>query len=243
MARWLPVAVLAFALGGCAARGYDRGQVAQTLKEKLVRDSPATPKELEVTDAAILLALETKPQVAPPFRLGIHLDPTAGFTPEEKDRIIAWGDKLKAEGIVSDFFLVPESILPGRDWDSGYYSPANLRRVRLGAARLQADVVLDVRVQFIDDDYPNFWSIFYPTIAGCWLAPGSHKDTLFVMSAGVWDVRNEYIYAWLESEGVATTVRPVVFRSDLLTHPPARKEALDFFETEFFRRLRNLKAR
>ena len=105
------VFIAALTLSGCAT-GFDRG----ALRERLASEP------LQVTEQDIKAALELKPQLRFPFKLGVYLQaesrgPSYGYpsglrpgewrwTEADKSEILSWRKPLTKEGIVSDMFLI-----------------------------------------------------------------------------------------------------------------------------------------
>lgn len=217
-------------LAGCAS-GFDRKALKQSLEVQ----------ELQITEDDIKRVLELKPQVKFPLKLGIYLgserSPGYPYAPEwrwndkNKNAVASWGERLKADGIVSDAFVVSDATTFGQD----------LKSIRLAAARHGTDAVLVIKGGSQVDRYLNPLAFLNITIVGGYLFPGSHRDALFMIMAALWDVRNEYLYLTVEAEGVAKTVGPTFVVNERHAVESAKEEALSDFRDEFFRRMKSLK--
>jgi hypothetical protein len=101
-------------------------------------------------------------------------------------------DALEKSGIFQSVDFLPEMLLPaGRR--------ADLKTVRVAAARAQADGVLIYTTEAGYDYKANGWAILYPTLIGLAVAPGSDLSSIAISKAVLLDVHTGYIYAVLES--------------------------------------------
>ncbi len=236
--RSLLVFLLILVHFGCAARGFDRG----ALRHEMRQDLPT-----EVTDSDIQKALELKPQMKFPFRLAVYLKSEgrglAGASSpqlryrnhlrwrwegEDKDSLLSIAEKLKAEGVITDMFILPPSRVSQHD----------LRGIRVAAAEHGADAVLVVDGNEDVDRYQNYFGFLYVTIVGAWLVPATHADALFVMDGAMWDVRNKYLYLSVEAEGMASKLGPVMVLEDKDAIAEAKKQAVGAFVPELAKRLK-----
>lgn len=229
------VFIAALTLSGCAT-GFDRG----ALRERLASEP------LQVTEQDIKAALELKPQLRFPFKLGVYLQaesrgPSYGYpsglrpgewrwTEADKSEILSWRKPLTKEGIVSDMFLISDVASAGTD----------LKNVRLAAAQHGADAVLIIRGASQVDRYVNPLSVLYLTIVGNWIVPGSNVDALMMVQGALWDVANGYLYATTDAEAETKKTGPSMLLDDRGPLAESRKKALEDFGVEFTRRLRSL---
>lgn len=224
--------VLLLSIVGCS-RGFDRG----ALRGQLNHESPA-----QISDSDIQKALELKPQLSFPFRLAVYLQRDKAertaygdslrslswrWEGEDKDNILSVAEKLRAEGVVSDIFIIPPTRVAKDD----------LAGIRLAAAEHGADAVLVVNGITDVDRYNNFASFLYLTVVGLWLVPGTHTDSLFVLDGAMWDVKNQYLYLSVESEGLASKTGPQMILKDRDSVVEAKKRALQTFGPELEKRL------
>lgn len=169
-----------------------------------------------------------KPQIAPPIRVAIT--PPFGngqghyqWSPEEIKRIEAWGDPLKATGLVSEIVIIPESLASS----CTVASPDCVRNMRIAAAKLHADALLLVSRGFVTDAYLNPLSFLDITLIGLWLAPAHHRDSYALYQAYLADVANNYIYGTAHGEGEHKTIRPYAYSDDYTGQAEASIDALN----------------
>jgi rhombotail lipoprotein len=225
--------VLLLSIVGCA-RGFDRG----ALREQLNHESPA-----QISASDIQRALDLKPQLPFPFRLAVYLQrdqaEPRGYNDslrsqnwrwegEDKDNILSVAEKLRSEGVVSDMFIIPAARVAKND----------LAGIRLAAAEHGADAVLVLNGITEVDRYNNFASFLYLTVVGLWLVPGTHTDSLFVLDGAMWDVKNQYLYLSVESEGLASKTGPQMILKDKDSVVEAKKRAVQSFGPELEKRVR-----
>lgn len=67
--------------------------------------------------------------------------------------------------------------------------------------------------------------------------PGTHSDALVMMKASLWDVRNEYLYATEEAEGIAKRIGPAFVIEDVDSIDQAKKIAIEDFGKKLTDRL------
>jgi rhombotail lipoprotein len=236
--RKLLIAMLAMVLAtGCySARGFDRG----ALREQM---GLATP---EITDQEIEKTLSRTPQLKFPIRLAVYF-----MTPQkiqydwrswditwddhDKSSLLSMAEDLKSSGIVSDIVIVSDTLVTRGEHG------ITLKDIRLAAARYTADAVLIVRGAAEVDMDSNILSILYLTIVGCWLAPGTRCDALFMTDAVLLDIRNEYLYLSEETEATDHAVKPVALLKETVIVANAKRKAVGILRRELLQRLKNLK--
>ena len=223
----------ALALLACASpRGFDRGALARELR-------PVAPA---VTDEDIGKALATRPQLRSPFKLAVYFKPGPPmrrwgdyarpyqWTGTDKEALLSRLSPLVGPGGLSEVIPVSGGVVVGDD----------LKSIRLGAARYGADAVLVVSGAGQVDRYNNGWAGLYVTIVGAFIVPGTEADGLFVASAVLWDVRNEYLYASAEAEGTEHVSGPPSLVDDDRVLATARTRGAAALGAEVERRLRSL---
>ncbi|CUS36178.1 hypothetical protein [Candidatus Nitrospira nitrificans] len=114
--------------------------------------------------------------------------------------------------------------------------------IRLAAAEHGADAVLIVNGIADVDRYNNYSAFLYLTIVGMWLVPGTHADSLFVLDGAMWDVKNQYLYLSVESEGVASKMGPTMVLQNKKGTTEAKKLAVQSFGLELSKRLKAIAA-
>lgn len=193
------LAVLVSSLAACSTTtGFDRGALHSQLQQPQV-----------INDDDIKQALAVKPQLAAPFRVAVYFSrpgSQAGgswsakgwrWSAADKQQFLKLRDGLKAQGVVSDLFLLSDNLVDGQDHKS----------LRLAAARAGADAVLVVDGVSQVERHLNHWGLSYILLVPALFVPGTQLDGLFVSNATLWDVRNDYLYLSSESEGTARQVR------------------------------------
>jgi rhombotail lipoprotein len=223
------VGLLVFALGGCvASKGFDRG---------ILRDSLGQ----NVTEQDIKAVLELKPQLPSPFKLGVYFNYSgsnyrrAFWTDTEINALLVYTNQLKEAGIVSDISVISDATVQVSR--STFNNGIGLKGLRLAAARYGADALLIVNDASSVDRYNNPAAFFYWTIVGAYLVPGTHSDALVMIKASLWDVRNEYLYATEEAEGIAKRMGPAFVIEDVDSVDQAKKIAIEDFGKKFTERL------
>ena len=211
---------------GAAALGCSSGFDREAMTAQMLQDQP-----LVFDDADILKIEQARPQVQAPFRLAVvpptifnsrsHGEP--GETEGQRREIMAWGERLRKEGIVSDLFIIPEILT------SQFRSNNSVKDIRVAAARLQADAVLILRSTTDVDSYVNPLSLLNVTIVGMFLAPGHHRDALTIVEGMVVDNRNQFVYFAGSAEGKGVTLAPKAWVDEKDAVRDSRVEALKAF--------------
>lgn len=199
MRRTLGVLILAILASGCtAARGFDRGALSRSL-------APATP----ATEEEIQRVFDLKPQLPHPFKLGVFFRAESGdpyprviwqWQPDDKQRLLEVGQALERRGVITEAVFISPETSSGQD----------LKAIRLAAARHGVDAVLVVSGVADVDRYNNSLGPTYALIVTPFFVPGTVVDALFLAHAALWDVRNEFLYASMESDGRASQTVPAV---------------------------------
>lgn len=251
MVKQVVIVMAVLLLAGCATvRGFDRG----ALRQQLAKDTPH-----HVTNSDIQQALELKPQLKFPFRLAVYLQPgstnvadnewspNSGYSQpsspsasikdwrwegEDKDQILSEVEKLKSDNVISDVFVIPQARVPRTDMES----------IRFAAAEHGADAVLIVNGIADVDRYNNYSAFLYLTIVGMWLVPGTHADSLFALDGAMWDVKNQYLYLSVESEGLASKMGPTMVLQNKKATNEAKRLAVQSFGPELSKRLKAIAA-
>jgi len=227
----LVVVAFAVAMAGCAtSRGFDRGKLAKDLSQQTL-----------VTDEDIRKAIELKPQLGMPFRLGLCFKnperprdywrrPDWSWQQEDKDSILGLGEELKEKGIVSEVVYISSSVVAGKD----------TKAVRYAAAQHGVDAVLVVSGTVDIDRYNNILGPLYILLVTGFFVPGDVIDALFLSHAALWDVRNGYLYLSVEAEAKSSITRPAVFIRESSAIKRARSEALAELAVQIENHIENL---
>ncbi|HLY07975.1 MAG TPA: hypothetical protein VKW04_01600 [Planctomycetota bacterium] len=216
--------LLGASAAGCSA-SFDRNAMAASLQQE---------QPLVFDDADILRVEQARPQLQFPIRLAVFPPSlfnryTQGGEPRETEgqraEILAWGETLRQEGIISDLILIPEiltTMTPSR-------SQGFIKDIRMAAARVQADAVLVLRSTTTVDSYVNPLGLLDLTIVGMFLAPGHHKEALTIVEGLVLDNRNQYVYLAATSEGTGKTMAPLASIDATNAIRESRRAALKSF--------------
>lgn len=215
-------------LCGCA-HGFDRNALQERLNDG----------SLQMSDTAIAEARGLKPQLKFPCRVAVYFQPERGdwhWTTDDKAAMKVWADSLKAEGIATELFPLPEMLVSTTGKE-------HAKELRLAAAKCGADVLLVIRGAAQTDSYKNVASALNITVIGGYVVPGSHRDSLFLMEGVLLDVDNGYVYAGIQTEGVGKIVRPTFLIEDKDAIARAKAKAVAQFGDEVLKRIRALAAK
>ncbi|MCG8699974.1 MAG: hypothetical protein MI922_18105 [Bacteroidales bacterium] len=218
--------ILLLSIIGCSVRrGFDRGMLNNRFQDRNI-----------TTDEDIEKVLNLKPQIKFPFKLGIYMPNSFQWSKTLKDKHAInqeWIEDLKKENVISDVVFISNVTLEGN----------KLKNIRLAAARYGADAVLIVDDVTDFDRYNNIGSVLYLTIVGLWIVPGTHVESLVLMRGAMFDVRNEYLYLSLESEGGGEKMGIAMYLENEEAISIARTEAMTNFMVELKSRLKSLKGK
>jgi rhombotail lipoprotein len=238
MMKKLIAILCAAAAAGCST-GFHRGIMEQTLCEE---------RRIFTDDEDVLRIDQLRPQIQFPLRLAV-LPPTRLSqrywsdstvpTEGEREQLLALGEQLKKEGVVSEFILIPEMLISsnGDPQRGGYF-----KSVRIAAARLQADAVLILRSVTDVDSYINPLGILDLTIAGMYLIPGHHKDALTMVEGMVIDNRNQFLYFAAGAEGKGSTLGPLAVIEERDAVVESRRHALQAFGDSLIKEARRARS-
>ncbi|MDR3581617.1 MAG: hypothetical protein P4L44_16775 [Oryzomonas sp.] len=230
--RNLLALLLVLMVTACASRhGFDR----ETLQCKIF-------DQKQVAEDNIPSGLELKPRLPSPFKLAIYFTSSStnrryGSTwrwlDEDKDTFLAIGAELISKGIISDAFVFSDHIAEGGD----------IKAIRIAAARAGADAVLIVNGVGDIDRYNNALGYYYILLITPLFIPGTQADGLFLVTASLWDVRNQYLYLSVEGEGSAKEIKPVLYIDEKKILKSAKSAALAAMKTELSSRLAKIGAK
>jgi hypothetical protein len=222
-----PLLLVPVLLCGCVAHGVDRN----TIQERLNDGS------LQTSDTSVAEVRGLKPQLQFPCRIAVYMKPGEHdwrWSPEDKAAMLQWGEVLKHEGIASDVFTLPDLLVSD--------GKADVKGLRLAAARCGADALLVIHGAAQTDSYKNFATVFDLTIVGGYVIPASHRDSLFAIEAVLLDVDNGYIYTAVQAEGEGKIIRPTFVIDDKDAVAKAKAKALAQFGQEVLAHMRALAA-
>jgi rhombotail lipoprotein len=231
MKKLIALAGIALTAVGCAG-AFDREAMSVALQEE---------RKLFSDDDDVTKIDQLKPQLKLPFRLAVvppiqvtnhYWHDPRGMMEGERDEIMAWGEKLKKEGIVSEFTMIPNMLLElGADRNRHSY----IKAVRVAAARLQADAVLFLRSVTDTDSYANVLAFLDITIVGMFLIPGHQREALTILEGMVIDNRNQYIYFAASVEGTGSATAPLALFAKGDAVAESRRNALRAFGDQLLR--------
>jgi len=225
MNKYIGLLLLVMMTACVSSRGFDRGSLRSQIADQKV-----------VTEEDIKKVLELKPQLPAPFKLAVyfaspksdwHYGSSWNWTGDDKDALIQMKSELVKKNIISDLFVLPNSILEGTD----------NKAVRLAAARAGADAVLIVNGVSSIDRYNNVLGGTYFLIVTPFFVPGTVADCLVMINAAMWDVRNQYLYLSAEAEGTSSQTRPAFFIEEGHVINSARSNAIAELRKELSSRL------
>ncbi len=204
---------------GCATRGwqpsFDRSSYKLIIASETHQAAQSGPGGSRLSDSAVqeevdrLLALKPKSPV--PARVLLYQVPSAGRTNISSPLKVlelrqATGRQmrkaLEATGVFGAVDFLPEILLPSD-------VPADLKTVRIAAARAQADAILIYSTEAGFESRPNDWALLYLTILGTAVAPGTDATSMAVSKAVLLDVPTGYIYFVTEDYGTESKRAPV----------------------------------
>ncbi len=221
----------ALAVSGCASKGFNRG----SLEEQIGVQKPVV-NEKEIKDI-----LRKKPNLPKPFKLAVYFKRPAQkghdktkwrWTDQDKDLISQVSKELKLENAISEAFPILGNLVVDED----------LKSIRIAAAKHGADAVIIVDGAGEMDKYINSWGWSYILLITTAFVPGSESDALFLTSASMWDVRNEYLYLSAEAEGKSNETHIALFGSrdeDLIEK--AKMASLQNLKNEIINMIKGLK--
>ncbi len=215
MRRWtavLTVLMVAVLGGGCATtKGwqptFEQSSYRLMIAGAAHESTQNGPRGSGLSDSAVqsevdrLLAL--KPRSPVPARVLLYQVPSSGRTnitgPLKKLELRqATGRQMRKTLEGADVFrsvdFLPEILLPAG-------ATADLRKLRLAAARAQADAVLIYSTEAGYEETNNAWALLYLTIVGGFIAPGTQETSMAVSKAVLLDVATGYIYFVTEDFG------------------------------------------
>lgn len=223
------IVLMVWLTAGCAAsQGLHPDQLRNMLQQEEARFGGSPTLQLPAADSS----LATAPSV------GLYLKPTGflhrGFDWTDRDRetVLAWANKLQADGATTNGKFVPQSSLKGDTFTE----------LRASAARYGADVLVIFDGAAAVDRYNNYKApLLYWTILGAYLADGTQSDAICLIKASVWDVKTGARLFSEETDGLAKAVGPASFVDDSEVVRHARQQALGKLLNLVAQKLRTMK--
>ncbi len=217
--RTTALAALAFALSaaGCAVGTHRPDFQTSRYRMLLAAETqyvgggnpPAALPEKEVqAEVDRLLALQ--PRAEEPRKVVIYAVDSAGATgirsPMKRLELHEASSQemrraLQESGVFEEVDYLPEILLPPG-------GPADLKTLRVAAARAQADTILIYATEVGWERRLNAWALLYPTIVGFGTFPGNEETYLALSKAVLMDVGSGYMYALMEVHGRESVTGP-----------------------------------
>ena len=225
------VLMVALVATGCSKKGFYREEMNAEFGQ-----------ELQVTDASVQEELARRAQLPKPFRLGVYFrDPEmrgidAGFSrrwsEEERERIFS-----VLEGFRGQQISHVVNVLPIQEKDQYGQIDQSLPAIRRSAARFGVDAVLVISGVGETVRNANAAALTYLLLAPMFFVRGTNVDSLFIVRATLWDVRNEFLYAAAETEAQTARARPMADAEEKEILLESRKKAVDGLAVELGRQL------
>jgi len=221
--RWLVILLLVGGVG-CSA------SINRKAMESELGDGPPVYDDQDIERIENI-----DPQAQYPLRIGVA-PPYQRYgrnrwTAEERNVISSWEKTLQQTDAVEQVFVLPNMLVQGnvRSGDHDSY----LKRIRVAAARHNANTVLILHTVSETDTYANPVSILDLTLVGNWIFPGHNKKTVTMMEGVLINTRNLFLYGSGYADGEETAVKPRVFIAGAETRQNARLQALKKFGSSF----------
>ena len=178
--------------------GFHRGALIDQVSEESI-------VEIEFSDSDIKKALEKKATLPKNFRLAVFFKPPKNkdwrWSGDDKKKIMESLKELQESGPQATVFTLLSSLVDGDD----------MKSLRLAAAKHGADALLIVDGRAKVERSLRDYGVSYALLLPLFFVNGNSADTLFVASATMWDVRNQYLYLSAESEGTYKINYPAAF--------------------------------
>lgn len=224
--QYLIKIVLAILIGfslGCASKGFNRGELSNQI---------GTVKPV-FDDEQIKQAFNKKANLPRKFKLGIYFKSPKPinyyrgvqwrWTEQDKNFFDDISNNLKSEGIISDSFPILDLDQNGESFD----------QLRMTAAQYQADAILIIEGVADIDRYINHWGWSYAFLLPTFFIPGSEADSIFIASAALWDVKNQYLYLTAQTESTSNETYVAAFgKQDKELIEIVKSQALDKLKLE-----------
>lgn len=225
------LALSCLGLAGCAAYSrrptYERSTFKMIIAAETRPQAPGAAMTEKDVQAEVDRLYALRPARAVPRRVLLYEVESSGETHIQsarkrlllrKETSEAMKSALEETRLFAEVDFLPELYLPTGVQD--------LKTLRIAAARAQADALLIYSTEAGYEYEPNALCIFYPTIIGAFVAPGSKGASLAVSQAVLVDVKTGYIHRVFESYGEKSRVAPVALIDEEELEFEARKQAL-----------------
>lgn len=232
MTRFLFILLTVLLLKCSSSDGYDSGRVRENRGN------------YEYDDQLIKSYFNKKPQLKFPFKIAVldeSNNPQYLFTIKDKESFNKIEKSLIDKKVISKMFFMDKEILPEANSITNDSRLNSVKKARLLASRFDADTVLILKNNVEIKSEGNILSLFYLTIVGIWIFPGTEREYKVTFHSALWDSRNEFLYATAESEATAKATRPLGWFDDEENISKVKSEALEKVKLELNSRIENLK--
>ena len=155
------------------------------------------------------------------------------WTAADRGKITSWGRELRDEGVVDGMFVMSELVSTG----------SSLDEIRLAAAKHGGDAVLVLKASAELDSGLNPLSVFYLTLVGYFIVPGSGADALMMANGVVLDVDSGQAFMSIAAEGEGSTFAPGGFLNENKAMDRAKSKTLGRLRSQFLEGMREVAKR
>ncbi|MDP3092503.1 MAG: hypothetical protein Q8N04_17655 [Nitrospira sp.] len=233
--QWL-VPILLITLFACSShQGFDRAGMQDTLLQRM---SFVGAREIKTTESKD--AIEIRPPLAEPFRLGVYFVRTEFPTRQsiysgewlsaEKDQLVQRLARWRSDQILREVVVLAEPTV----------RTLTRQEFRQASARYGIDVLLLVDGVGAVDRRNNAYALLYPTVIGAWLAPGTVIDALVILDGILWDLRTDQLLDQQTAEGQAQRTGAAVLVEDADALKEAKGRAIEAFGARLVEHLHSL---
>ena len=209
------------AVSSCASidtgRLRSNARLPSDLKERSEPDAFAEPVHLPVSVA---------------FYLYPTGDSVSRWTAKDQGRIVRWNEKQEGGNIVAE--MLPMSTLSA--------TGSSIAELRESAARYNARLLLVVKASGAEDEGLNPLAIFYPTLIGYLLAPGSYAEARVEVHGALIDILTGQVHSNFSFSETGRVWGPGAFLDAGEARAEVKKAILKGLSRRFRRALRDLPA-
>ena len=235
---WVALVLSASVSGllGCATTRYSPGFEESTygvmIASATVRVGDGTRTTPEMSQQQVQFEVDRlralRPEFAVPRKVVIYHVPSTGrseinsplkLLELRQESAQKMREVLTVTGIFDTVDFLPQILVPSE-------VPADLRAVRVAAARAQADALLIYSTEVGFERKVNAWVLLYATGIGAAILPGTEDSSVALSSAVLLDVATGYIYFVAEAHGQRSERKPGVYVDPEQLEYAARMESL-----------------
>ncbi len=149
----------------------------------------------------------------------------------ERKMIESYADDLRKDGIVSEYFFIPEQSLSIQDMNG----------IMKEAESKGADALLSIRGIIKVNIYFNAAALLDPTIIGALWLPGSHRDVMILSHLDMWNIKKKEALISVKSDCIKKATGPTLLISTLEVVNEAKRESLRNLLISFKKKISTLK--